>query len=144
MTRLTLLHSGGATRTDHATTPSANAGRSSDRARLLSACLQRGVHLLETGLGLRERAADQPDEEAAEALRLDETAASAVKRLDATTVFAVEDAGQEQAAEPPQLAIRLDCADGGLEGRCPRPGWRIGFATSSTERSRPCARARAH
>ena len=42
--------------------------------RLLGARLQPCVHLLEASFGLRERALEKPDEEAAEALRLDETA----------------------------------------------------------------------
>jgi hypothetical protein len=59
---------------------------------LLDPRLQRGVHLLEPDLGLRQHALDEPDEDAAEALRLNEAAAAARSRFDPEAVLPIEDA----------------------------------------------------
>jgi hypothetical protein len=56
--------------------------------------------VLEAGLGLRQRPLDEPDEEAAKALRLDEAAAAVLERLDPEAVLPVEGAGREKAGEP--------------------------------------------
>ena len=51
-------------------------------------------------------------------------AAAAVERLDSEAVFAVEDAGEQEAAEPTQFAARLDGANGWPEGHRPS-SWRF-------------------
>ena len=83
---------------------------------------------------------EKPDEEAAEALRLDEAASRAVERLDPKAVLTVEDAGQEEAAEPAQLAIRLDGATVGLNVIAPYPA--AATRTSSLAPSRSFAAQR--
>ena len=50
-------------------------------------------------------------------------AASAFARFYAERVFAVEDPGEAEVAEPAQLAVWLELADGGQEGHCPPIRW---------------------
>ena len=70
--------------------------------------LERGVHLLQADLCFVERALESADEDAAEALGLDEAAPVLVERLDPEAVLAVEEAADEETADPAQLALRLD------------------------------------
>jgi hypothetical protein len=107
---------------------------------LLDPRLQRGVHLLEAGFGFRQRALDEPDEEPAEALRLNEAAVTAVKRLDREAVLAVEDPEQQEATEPAQLAIRLDGATVGWNVVARAPGGSIRTSSRAPSWSSPLIR----
>src|SRR5204863_3607049 len=69
--------------------------------------LQRGVHLLEAEPGLAEHRLQRADEEAAEALGLNETAAVFGEGFDAQAVLAVYKPGDDEATEPAQLMFRL-------------------------------------
>ena len=108
--------------------------------RLLSAGLQRDVHLFETGLGLRERALDEPDQEPAEALRLDETAAPAVKRLDPEAVFAVEDAGQRRRPSQRSSRFASTARTVGLKVVARAPAGAIRTSSFAPSRSSPLMR----
>jgi hypothetical protein len=92
--------------------------------RLLGPRLERGVHRLKPASVFARVPFDEPDEEAAEELRLNEAAAPDFKRLNPEAVLAVEDAGQEEATQPAQFSIRLDGVNGGPERRRPR-SWRL-------------------
>ena len=92
------------------------------RRAVLDPRLQRRVHLLEADFGLRQRALDEVDEDAAEALGLDEAAAATLEWLDPEAVLAVKEAREKQTPEPAQLAIRFHGPKGRLERH--RPGVR--------------------
>jgi hypothetical protein len=110
-------------------------------ARLLETRLQRYVHLLEPGIRLLWRTLDETDEDAGEALRLDEAAPAVLERLDPKAVLTVEEAGDKQAAEPTQLAVWLDGANGGLERDCaPAPCSSLCTSSLAPARSSPLIR----
>jgi hypothetical protein len=97
-----------------------NGGR--EQLAVLGAGLECGVHLLEAEFGLIERAPEEADEDATEPLCLSEAGASLVEGLDVEDVLAIEDAGDEEAAEPAKLALGLDSQNGRLEGHSPSAG----------------------
>jgi hypothetical protein len=69
--------------------------------------LSGGVHLLKTELGLAEHRLQRTHEDAPEPFALNEAAATLGERFDAEAVLAVDETGEDEAAEPAQLTLGL-------------------------------------
>src|SRR2546429_871097 len=91
------------------------------RLAALCSLLQGGVHPAKAFMGLCKAAAEQRHEQAVELLALNESTA-AVPRLYTKGVLPVEEAGNEEAAEPAELTIGCHLAYGRLERHAPAAG----------------------